>query len=469
MIHTTAETNSGTMLPFEVMDEAFFAELRHQQYARIDKHGHTYLDYTGGNLYARCQVEQHQAILMDNVLGNPHSTNPTSLKSTKLVEDARAKVLQFFNASDYYCVFTQNATGALKIVGESYPFNPNSALLLLSDNHNSVNGIREYCTAKGGSVEYVPVQYEDLQINDAALLAAIDRADGAELKMLAFPAQSNVSGVKHDLKWIKIAQDKGFDVLLDAAAFVPSTKLDLSVVKPDFVSVSFYKIFGYPTGLGALLVRKRTFHRLRKPWFAGGTVSLVSVTTQRHFLATSHERYEEGTVNYLDIPAVQIGLEYIESIGMARIAARVRALAEALASGLSQITHDNGRHLVKLFGPKTFDARGGTIIMNFFDPDGETFPISTIEAMANENLISLRSGCFCNPGIDEINNCITNEELARYFTSRDHGDYHEMVSYLGKMRGATRVSLGIATTAGDLQRFVELIKTLRNRSTAEFA
>jgi molybdenum cofactor sulfurtransferase len=452
---------------FNIHDEAYFSALRDREYARLDKNKQIYLDYTGGNLYARCQIADHQSILLDNVLGNPHSSNPTSQKSTNLVEDARAKVLQFFNASDYYCVFTQNATGALKIVGESYPFNENSALLLLSDNHNSVNGIREFCSAKGGMVKYVPVQYEDLKINDKALYAAMDEAEGKELKLLAFPAQSNVSGVKHDLSWIQIAQDRGFDVLLDAAAFVPTSKLDLSIVKPDFVSVSFYKIFGYPTGLGCLLVRKRTFHRLRKPWFAGGTVSLVSVTALRHFLATSHERYEEGTVNYLDIPAVKLGLDYIEKIGLARISARVRALAETLSHELGLIKHDNGKPLVRQFGPKTFDERGGTIIMNFFDPEGETIPIETIEKLANAHSISLRSGCFCNPGIDEINNCITTEELSRYFTSRDHGDYYEMIKLLGRMRGATRVSLGIATNSQDLATFLALIKTLRNKAAAE--
>ena len=65
--------------------------------------------------------------------------------------------------------------------------------------------------------------------------AAVPRRRG----LLAYPAQSNFSGVQHSLDWIQTAHEHGYDVLLDAAAYVPSNRLDLSVVKPDFVAVSW--------------------------------------------------------------------------------------------------------------------------------------------------------------------------------------------------------------------------------------
>ena len=61
-------------------------------------------------------------------------------------------------------------------------------------------------------------------------------------------------------------------MLLDAAAFVPTNRLDLSTLQPDFVPISFYKMFGYPTGVGALIARKRVLGKLHCPWFAGGTI-----------------------------------------------------------------------------------------------------------------------------------------------------------------------------------------------------
>ncbi len=61
-------------------------------------------------------------------------------------------------------------------------------------------------------------------------------------------------------------------VVLDAAAFIPTHALDLSVTKPDFVPISFYKLFGYPSGLGALLVRREAAAALTKFYFGGGSV-----------------------------------------------------------------------------------------------------------------------------------------------------------------------------------------------------
>ena len=446
-----------------VVDDDFFEQLRRIEFVRLDEHGHTYLDYTGGNLYPVSQISTHYGLLRDEVLGNPHSTNPTSQKATNLVEESRAKVIEFFNAEDYVCVFTQNATGALKIVGECYPFNEGSSFVLLSDNHNSVNGIREFCNKKGGKTTYVPVQYEDLQINEKMLGKALRDHASSEGKLFAFPAQSNVSGTKHDLKWIKKAQDLGYDVLLDAAAFVPTSKLDLKVVQPEFVAVSFYKIFGYPTGLGCLLIKKTVFDKLQKPWFAGGTVTLVSVAGQHRFLAKTYERFEDGTINYLDIPAIKTGLEFIENIGIDRVNSRVRSLIETLSTELKELKHDNGQALVKVFGPENFSNRGGNIILNFFDVEGRVFAFEDIEFLANKDKISIRSGCFCNPGLDEINNCLSNDEIATYFMSRDEGDYHDMIAYLGKMRGATRVSVGIPTTQKDLIKFLDFAGSLRNK------
>jgi selenocysteine lyase/cysteine desulfurase len=233
-----------------------------------------------------------------------------------MIAEAREKVLHFFNASDYYCVFTANASAALHIVAECYPFSPDSHLLLTADNHNSVNGLRNYCRIKGGDHTYSPMDKKDLTINEGALCKLLREHRGKKDKLFAFPAQSNVSGVQHSLHWVKAAQIEGWDVLLDAAAFVPGSALDLSTVQPDFVPISFYKIFGYPTGIGCLLIKRSTFHKLRKPSFAGGTITISSAGYDGYFLKSDHERFEDGTVNYLDIPAITNGLDFISSLNM---------------------------------------------------------------------------------------------------------------------------------------------------------
>jgi selenocysteine lyase/cysteine desulfurase len=218
-------------------------DLRATAYARLDRTGQVYLDYTGGGLYADDQVRQHMDLLLGHVFGNPHSTNPTSIATTHLVEHARVAVLEFFNApSDAYdVIFTQNASGALKLVGESYPFEPGDVYLLTFDNHNSVNGIREFARARGATVRYAPVLPPDLYIDAEALSAHLEQGRPSGHNLFAYPAQSNFSGVQHDLEWIARARARGWHVLLDAAAFAPTNRLDVGRWEPDFVTLSFYK------------------------------------------------------------------------------------------------------------------------------------------------------------------------------------------------------------------------------------
>src|SRR5947209_12257717 len=144
-------------------------DLRVREYARLDDLGQIYLDYTGGGLYAESQLREHFELLRKSVFGNPHSLNPTSRATTELIERARASVLDFFQASpdEYAVIFTSNASYALKLVGEAYPLQPGGQFLLLFDNHNSVNGIREFARARGASFTYLPVMAPDLRVEEA--------------------------------------------------------------------------------------------------------------------------------------------------------------------------------------------------------------------------------------------------------------------------------------------------------------
>ena len=169
------------------------------------------------------------------------------------------------------------------------------------------------------------------------------------------------------------------------------------------------------------------------------------------------------TDNYLDIPAIKIGLDYIENIGIKRINERVASLRKYVFERLENLKHENGQSLVQIFGPKNHQNLGGTIILAFYNKDGIRYEFEQIEEQANQFNISLRSGCFCNPGIDETNNCLTDNELATYYSSHQEGDYKDMIKFLGKMRGATRISVGIATNQNDINQLINFLETLLNQ------
>lgn len=441
-------------------------DLRATEYARLDRQGHVYLDYTGGSLYAESQLRAHMALLSEGIFGNPHSKNMTSLAMTELVEHAREYVLRYFNASpdEYMVIFTQNSTGALKLIGESYPFRPGDTYLLTFDNHNSVNGIREFARARGATVTYIPVVFPDMRADEPQLMQALEAACPGRNNLFAYPAQSNFTGVQHPLEWIELAQAKGWEVLLDAASFAPTNRLDLSRWHPDFVDLSFYKIFGYPTGTGCLLVRKTAVQKLRRPWYAGGTITFSSVVANNHYLTPGPAGFEDGTVNYLSLPAVEIGLKWIESIGIDLIHTRVMCLTGWLIDQLLALRHSNGNPLIQLYGPANTHRRGGTIQVNFIDPDGQMFDCYAMERLANEQRISLRAGCHCNPGAREVALGFARQDLEVCFRDKERQTFEQFLHVIeGKTTGALRASIGLVTTFTDVYTYAQFAQSFLDR------
>ena len=434
-------------------------ELRARDFGRLDALGHVYLDYTGSGLYAESQVRRHSDLLLGHVFGNPHSTNPTSIESTRVVERCRRGVLDFFGAADdeYAVVFTANASHALKLVGESYPFAPGDQLLLTFDNHNSVNGIREFDRARGARTLYLPMVPPELRVDEAVLDRALEGAVAGGHNLFAYPAQSNFSGVQHPLEWIAEAQARGWDVLLDAAAFVPTNRLDLGRWHPDFVALSFYKMFGYPTGVGALIARKAALAGLHRPWFAGGTINVASVQADRFVLAPGVAGFEDGTPDFTNIPAVEVGLELLRSIGVDRVHDRLEALTGWLIEELLSLRHGNGRPLVRLYGPGTTERRGATLAMNLYDASGHVIDHASVERSAGERMISLRTGCFCNPGAGEVALGLTRPEIEHCFAAGDSRmTYDDLRRCIDPHEaGAVRVSLGLVSNFADVFAFRE--------------
>jgi len=436
-------------------DTTVLDQLRRTDFARLDRHGHVYLDYTGGGLFASSQLSEHLELLESTVFGNPHSANPTSAASTELMDGARARVLEFFRASpdEYVAIFTPNATGALRLVGEAYPFHPGDRFLLTFDNHNSVNGIREFARARGAETTYIPSVAPELRVAEELLGRYLDDTPGDHHNLFAYPAQSNFSGVQHPLEWIERAHARGWDVLLDAAAFVPTNRLDLGRWHPDFVALSFYKMFGWPTGVGCLIARRDALARLERPWFSGGTIVAAFVQREYYQSAPGAAHFEDGTVNYLCLPAVEIGLRYLDRVTIDTIHARVGALGAWLIDALLALRHDDGSPAAIIYGPPAWKQRGATVAFNFLHPDGRVVDERYVDRVAAAHNVSLRTGCFCNPGAGEIAFTIARETLVG-------GEFGEGMSLDDYVRaiglpsgGAVRASLGIASNFADVDRF----------------
>jgi selenocysteine lyase/cysteine desulfurase len=426
-------------------------EIRAREFSRLNAGGQTYVDYTGSALYGESQLRAHFELLRRGLFGNPHSEHRPSADSSRAIEEARQLVLRFLGGDPaiHDVVFTANATAAIRLVAESYRFGPEASCVLSTDNHNSVNGIREYARRAGARVRYVPLD-EELRLAGAE--AVLSEEPGG---LLAYPAQSNFSGALHPLPLASKAKARGFDVLLDIASFAGSHAFSLRDCPADFVALSFYKLFGYPTGLGALVARHDALARLDRPWFAGGTVRFASVQANRHALRAGHEAFEDGTADFLGITALPAGFALLEEVQMPRLTAHVLDLASLFQRRLAALHHPNGTPLARVYGPRSLAERGGPVAFNILDAAQTIVPYWQVEAEASSAGIALRGGCFCNPGaaeaalgLDVASTARCLDALGERFTPQRFAECS------GTAVGALRVSFGLANDEDDVDKVI---------------
>lgn len=452
------------------MDFGFF---RNREFPLLDQAAApvTYLDWTGAALPPASLIERHCSYLTTKLLGNPHSSHPPSKNSMDDSDRTRAAVLAYFKADprEYDVIFTSGATGAILLL-QHFMFE-GGELLLSADNHNSVNGLREVAKRAGAKVRYVPLR-EELGIDWSAGEEALKYPLSRGRKLFCYPAKSNYSGVHQNLGWVADAQRLGWHVLLDAAAYLANERLDLSSASPchpDFVPVSFYKLFGFPTGLGCLIIKKTAYATLNKKWFAGGSILLVAVA--KDFYAhevEGHAMYEDGTQNFASMAAVRAGFDFLDRLDMTgfdRFAYAIK-LADELIAGIQEMrTAGYSRQMRMGYGNDIIiHSPGQTDIVTFsVVRNGSYIDAWEVEQAAAEHKICFRTGCFCNPGVNEKvfgYNVSDFEHLQA--TSRAGSDltlerFKEVSG--GKSIGAIRASFGYANNPEDVKRALVFLHT----------
>lgn len=303
-----------------------------------------YLDYAGSALYAKTQMNEIFAMYQAELFTNPHSQ---ARSSSERVQRVKKIILEYFETNEecYEVVFTGNATASAKIVAENFQWSTNSKFVYTIDNHTSIVGMREIANEKGascyvmnmdGTVNEIFGVEKSSSCSHECQVTQVDSSLEAANHLFSYPAESNFSGVIYDLSFVETVQTHGINlinsnktdkwfVLLDTAKFVANNPLNLSIVKPDFCIFSFYKIFGYPTGLGALLIRKDRFVNKYIPWkksgyFSGGTIDAVIASEPYFRLKTSlSDQLEEGTTNYLGIASLESSFNWLHKIGINNI------------------------------------------------------------------------------------------------------------------------------------------------------
>uniref|UniRef100_A0A663N044 Molybdenum cofactor sulfurase n=1 Tax=Athene cunicularia TaxID=194338 RepID=A0A663N044_ATHCN len=442
--------------------------------------GITYLDHAGSALFPESLLKAFTDDLRNNVYGNPHSQNISSKLTYDTIEHVRYRILQHFHttAEDYTIIFTSGCTAALKLVAEAFPWIPegteqtSSRFCYLTDSHTSVVGMRGITASM--NVSSVPIKPKEILLSEKNRLPA-EEHNCTTPHLFSYPAQSNFSGTKYPLSWIQDIKcgklcpmkipGKWF-VLLDAASYVSSSPLDLGVHQADFIPISFYKIFGFPTGLGALLVNNRIAPLLRKTYFGGGTAAAYLAGEDFYFPKKSiAERFEDGTVSFLDIIALKHGFDVLEKLtgGMEKIKEHTFALAHYTYTVLSTLKYANGAPVVRIYSDTDFsnpDVQGPIINFNVLDENGEVIGFSQVDKMASLYNIHVRTGCFCNTGACQLHLGISNEDIQRNLQAGHVcGDDVDLVD--GRPTGSVRISFGYMSSFEDAQTFLKFIIATR--------
>ncbi|KAF9529749.1 pyridoxal phosphate-dependent transferase [Crepidotus variabilis] len=431
----------------------------------------------GGSLYPESLIRVHTDFLNNSILGNTHSVSNSSKLSLKLADEARQAVLSHFNASsDYTVIFTANASAALKLVGEAYPFIGGSNLIVGADSHNSVHGIREFATHRNAQTVYIPSTSHggfDTASAKNVLLQNRPRSRDLAPSLFVMTGQSNITNSKNPLSVSTYAASLGYHTMVDAAALAATSIINLADFPIDAMAVSFYKMFGYPTGIGALVVKKSFLVQLQRPWFAGGTVDVVQVpgrlVTRAHEL---HEQFEDGTINYLQLPAITNGLRFLSAY-LPFLPLRLSSLLLYLTSSLSNLRHDTtGAPVVRILSKlpaKRLRSVGeqsdcGTLIsLLFFGPTGEMIPNSFIEYAATSRNISLRTGCMCNPG-GAASMLGIEEQMQQLYPGVTLKDFEK---HVGRELGVIRISLGLASDFKDVYRVIQFVSLIASEHSLE--
>jgi molybdenum cofactor sulfurtransferase len=220
-------------------------------------------------------------------LGNPHSARDATNPALSRMDEARVLVLDHFSVSkdEYDVIFTSGTTASVQLVAQAFPWSADSRLCYPMNVHTSLLGVREFLSENN---VWTFASHLVQRGNDHSSLpeVAAPKDPSGNYNLFMVPGECNFSGSKADLNLVsKLTALGGSDVLkylgaqpisaertvsppdtgrwlwlLDAAKLAATSVVDLSILpkeqRPHFVALSFYKIFGYPTGLGALLVRR---------------------------------------------------------------------------------------------------------------------------------------------------------------------------------------------------------------------
>ncbi|URE27094.1 hypothetical protein MUK42_14374 [Musa troglodytarum] len=449
--------------------------IRNSEYCHLSDH--VCLDYTGFSLFSHAQV--HSSIASTS--GDPRPSGllqppyfsiaykSASLKSqvqygnqdTALESAIRRRIMLFLDILDgaYNMICTANRTTAFRLLAESYPFHANKGLLSVYDYESeAMYAMTKSAYRRGAKVKSASFSWPSLRIHSDKLMEKLSKGKKKRRGLFVFPLQSRVTGARYPYSWMTVAKEHGWQVVLDACALGPKDldTLGLSLIQPDFIICSFFKVFGEnPSGFAGIFIKKSSTAALESSAIAR-SIGVVSIIPSRRlsqltddysgtdldghssrnqfdeddietissfsgplpthigndsaaidnvlgeFASTQKQKQEKSTTTAEANKSMEIlcrGLDHADSLGLLLISSRLRCITNWLVVALIKLQHphsDSGHSLVRIYGPQIKFDRGPAIAFNIFDWKGEKIKPVLVQKLADRSNISLSCGFLNN-------------------------------------------------------------------------
>ena len=258
-----------------------------------------------------------------------------SVRATDAYEATRERVQKFLNAARAEeIVFVRSTTEAINLVAQTAGrsvLNPGDEVIVSQmEHHSNIVPWQMLCQEKGARLRVIPVSRRGELVLDE-----YEKLLNHRTRIVAVTHVSNVLGTINPVrKLVEMAHGHGALVLLDGAQAVPHVKVDVQELECDFYCFSGHKIYG-PTGVGILYGKWN--HLETMPPYQGGGEMIRSVSFEGTTYNEPPHKFEGGTPNIAGGVALATALDYLENLGLDRVAAYENELLEYATSRLSQV------------------------------------------------------------------------------------------------------------------------------------
>ena len=367
-----------------------------------------YLDNAASSQKPTAVIDKEREVFSTYYSNIHRGVHWLSEKSTRAYEDARIKVQRFVHAREAReIIFVRGTTEAVNLVaqtfGRTHVAAGDEVLITAMEHHSNIVPWQMLCEEKGATLKVAP-------INGAGeiVLEEFERLLGEKTRIVSVGHISNALGTVNPVrKLIELAHARGVPVFIDGAQAAPHLSIDVRELDCDFYAFSAHKMYG-PSGVGVLYGKASLLEAM--PPYQGGGDMISSVTFEKTTYNVLPHKFEAGTPNIAGVIGFGAAIDYLEQIGLSRIAGYE---ADLLRYATEKIVTVPG---VRIIGT----AREKASVLSFVMDDIHPHDIGTV---LDQEGIAVRTGHHCaQPVMDWFGIPATARASFSFYNTKEEAD-----------------------------------------------